>query len=311
MYDAYNANKGTGSDQTFGENAPQNPNAPPAYQDPNAPPTYQDVANGPPAYQNPAGYAPPPSFGGGDMGYTAPPVNNQPSYAGPPVSNAQPSYTGPPMSNAQPSYTGPPVSNTQPSYSNPGPTYAQPPSGNPYVGNSGIAPVAARSAVRAPKFQLFGCFENCKYCLWVWCCYSCALGEIRTALSANSFDFWCCVLALGGIQALWTIAMFSPAMYNLIFWAYVIWNGIATFFLMEATKNIYRKLGIQQEDVCVSCLLSFCCGGCRLCQLGNELTQIEIPEVRELVINIQKASPCGQACMNDVRVSAQDNSGIA
>lgn len=42
---------------------------------------------------------------------------------------------------------------------------------------------------------------------------------------------------------------------------------------------------------------------CKLCQMGNELTQVSDPNVRELVINVQKASPCGQACMNDVRIS--------
>jgi len=265
----------TGSN--FGENAPANPNAPPTYHD----------ANGTVPYQNPVGYAPPPQIG-----------NNQPSYTGPPAMNAQPNYSNPPG----PTYAQPPVGNpyTQPPSGNPNyaqSNYTQPPQGNPnYVQPNHHGP-------RAFHRGLCDCFANCKYCLYVFCCFSCALGEMRTAFDGNPFHFWLTVIVLG---ICYPIYVSSPYWINygvggLI--AYLLYNGLSTFFLMELHKQLCERLNLQKEDEFTSCILSFFCSPCKLSQMGNELTLIQYQEVRELVLNVQRASPCGQACMNNAHLT--------
>jgi len=280
----------TGSN--FGENAPANPNAPPSYQD----------SNGTAPYQNPVGYAPPPNVGGGNVGNYQPPQigNTQPSYTGPPASNPpQPSYTNPPQQPSyanppQPSYANPPQ---QPSYANPpGPTYAQPPVGNPNQAQPNHGP-------RAFRHSLCDCFMNCKYCLYVFCCFPCALGEMRTAFDGNAFHFWLTVIVFGILYPIWWS---TPYWVNYGLGStlmLLIYNGIATFFLMEINKQLCERLNILKEDDFTSCLLSFFCSACKLSQMGNELTQIQLPEVRELVLNVQQASPCNQACMNDAHLT--------
>jgi len=306
-------NNNTGSN--FGENAAANPNAP------MAPPSYQD-ANGTVPPQNP-GYVPP-NVGGGNMGYPPQQVGyNQPSYTGAPAPNTQPNYTNtgptyaqPPAGN--PNYTQPPAGN--PNYAQPpvgNPNYAQPPVGNPNytqppVGNPNYTqpPGGYRNNAqpnhnvpRPFRQGLCDCFQNCKYCLYVWCCFPCALGEIRTAFDGNPFHFWLTIIVL---CACYPIYWSSPYWINYNVGgalALFIYHGLATFFLMEVHKQLCERLRLQKEDDFTSCLLSFFCSECKLCQMGNELTQIQLPEVQELVLNIQKASPCNQACMNDVHVT--------
>merc|ERR1740129_354357 len=221
------------------------------------------------------------------MGYPPQVGYNQPSYTGAPAPNTQPNYTNTGPTYAQPhagnpNYTQPPAGN--PNYAQPpvgNPNYAQPPVGNPnYTQPPGGYTNNAQPNHNVPRrFRqgLCDCFQNCKYCLYVWCCFPCALGEIRTAFGGNPFHFWLTIIVL---CACYPIYWSSPYWINYGVGgvlAIFIYHGLATFFLMEVHKQ--------------------------LCEMGSELTQIQLPEVQELVLNIQKASPCNQACMNDVHLT--------
>lgn len=283
---------------------------PPPATNPNyaAPPATNPNYAAPPA-TNPNYAAPPPAQSGYvPPNYNAPPPSNlnQPSYAQPPSNLNQPSYAQPPSNLNQPSYAQPPSNFNQPSYAQPPPSgtgYDQPPPSQPSYAqppNQQQAQFQAHeqttNATRGDfTYSLCSCFDNFKYCCYVCWCTSCAIADLRASLDGSSGTWWGSAVALAVLY----IASCTPY----TFWIFgAIWNIVACVFLLQVASQMRQRLNIRQGDQCMDCLMSWCCVACRTCQLGRELELTQIPEVRELVLNLQNASPCNQACMNDTNI---------
>lgn len=241
------------------------------------PPTYNETA---PAYNNPPGYNQPPN-----SGYTAPPPTN-PNYAGPTYAAAPPTqnYTAPPTQN----YTAPPTQN----YNQPPtqPHYAGPPSGGP---QQHAVTVTTTTVTRSGfTYGLCDCFGNMKWCCYVTWCPSCAVGDLRAAFDGQPATWWLTVILLAICQVLICV----PHVWWL-FWLF--YNIMGCAFLMCVAQNMRQRLHIGGGDGCTDCILGYFCYSCYICQLGRELELTQNAEVRELVLNIQRGSPCNQSCMLD------------
>jgi len=298
---------------TYGEGNPPQYGGPPTYVDPNAPPQYgaPPTYNQPPA-TNPNYAAPPPAAGFNQPNYAAPPASNlnQPNYAAPPSGGyVPPNQTGP--SYAQPPPTGPSYAQpppTGPSYAQPpptGPSYAQPPSGGPSYAN----PPTTTTTVTHTTVNVQGqgglrtdwhyglCDIPCnKWCCYVFWCNACAIADLKASFDGSGGTWWVTVSILTLLYILSVGLLGVPAAY---FVFQCLYNIAACVFLMQIANQLRAKLRIRESDFCCDCMQSWCCVPCRTCQLGRELEPISVPEVRELVLNLQRASPCNQACMHD------------
>jgi len=275
------------------------------------PPTYGD-ANAPQAYNNPPGYAQPPSVGytaqPQNQGYTGPPAATNPNYASPPVQNynnpPQQGYAPPTQNYANPpgpSYANPPVQNyNQPpaqNYASPpqtGPSYASPPPGGP--SHTVIQTHTTVTQTRVGfTYALCDCFGNMQWCCYVCWCTSCAIADLRTQSDGAATTWWLTMLVMTFLSIFWWV---PATTYTFLF----LYNLLGCGFLMCIAQNMRQRLNISGGDGCKDCLLGYCCMSCRICQLGRELEMVQIPEVRELVLNIQKGSPIGQGCMTQGRI---------
>jgi len=319
---------------TYGENNAPQYGAPPTYVDPNAPPQY----GAPPSYNqppatNPNYAAPPPAAGSNQPNYAAPPPAagfNQPNYAAPPPAAGfnQPNYAAPPSggyvppNQTGPNYTQPPP--TGPSYAQPGPNYAQPPPGGPsYAGppasnqpsymnplSNALLPGPTTTTVTThTSVHVQGqgglrtdwnsglCDIPCnKWCCYVFWCNACAIADLKASFDGNAGTWWITVSVL---SLLWFLSMCLLGVPGA--WAVlnILYNIAACVFLMQIANQLREKLRIRESDCCCDCMQSWFCVPCRTCQLGRELEPISVPEVRELVLNLQRASPCKQSCMHD------------
>ena len=78
---------------------------------------------------------------------------------------------------------------------------------------------------------------------------------------------------------------------------YMIFISVACGYLMEVARNLRVKLNLAEGDQCCDCCETWWCLLCKTCQLGRELEDVQNPIVRELVLNVQKASPFSTPCM--------------
>lgn len=148
-----------------------------------------------------------------------------------------------------------------------------------------------QSRPRTFRNGLCDCCGNCNYCLYVTCCMTCAIGDLRSSFTGSGGMWWSTVFIL----ELFFILGYIPHI-GLIF--YLIGLSIATSFLMSIARQIREKLSMKAEDDCCNdCCESFFCACCKTIQIGRELEDVEDPRVKELLLNIQKASPCGNDCI--------------
>jgi len=286
---------------TYGENTapPQYGGPPPSYVDPNAPPQY----GAPPPATNPNYAAPPPAASYNQPNYAAPPANNfnQPNYAAPPSGGYVP--PNPAGSNyAQPPPTGPSYAQPPPG----GPSYANPPANNQPSYMNPPNTVTTHTTVAVHGHGQGGlrtdwahglCDIPCnKWCCYVFWCNSCAIADLKASNDGNGNTWWVTVGVLALLNVLAVGLVSVPAVWWLFQMAY---NACCCMFLMQIANNLRQKLQIRESDFCCDCMQSWFCVPCRTCQLGRELEPISDARVRELVLNLQRASPCNQACMHD------------
>eukprot|EP00494_Astrolonche_serrata_P034348 UN34617 len=224
---------------------------------------------GPPPNEGTYG-APPPNYGGPpqDTNYGQAPPQQQQGYGGPP--QPQQGYGGPPQQQQN---------------------YGAPPQGQQQAG--------AGLATSVPMFtQLCSCFDNCGYCLWVWCCCECALADLYEATEAGKWWMVFGVLFFCDIMSRIFESIPDVAFLGGIFRIIFLCCGV--HFLLKASRALTTKLNLMywQECDCICCLTYVFCTYCHMCQLGNELrywymsgTDRKDPAT-ELLANIQRGRPC-------------------
>lgn len=269
------------------------------------------------------------------MDNNAPPQYNQgaPGYGQPGVQVQQPQYGNQPMQ--QPTYAQqPPVQQgyappVQQGYNQPQNTYGQQPpvqqgfaqpqyqQQQPAMGMATTAPTGgpAPGGGSLPlqhnwKADLCDCCkcERCNVCLYAWCCNCCAIADIHVSTNPDPSKWWGIVITLTILNILANTLGRVAGIVAFLCWLAAWVMGF--YLLMTAGDLVKRRFNITTGN---ECIIVFCCAPCYTCQIMSEITyqlnrqdqpacDMAKPIAKEMIDNIQKASPCCAPGMLNVQL---------
>lgn len=160
------------------------------------------------------------------------------------------------------------------------------------------------------------CFDNCDYCLYVWCCLWCAIADLRVASKGEKVWWSTFMQFFGAIVVLYLIGMVFPRVDGI---CDLLRHIVTAYWVYSTAQMVARKLNIVPEDNCLGCMKAFCCGWCYTCQVGRELEYSDEPTRREMASLInQDGCQCGNPAkktvppvLNNVQVPYQQGAAQA
>lgn len=153
------------------------------------------------------------------------------------------------------------------------------------------------------SYGMGSCFENCDYCMYVWCCFYCAIADLRVAATGQK-NWWTHFLQFFGlIVVLYLIGMAFPSVDAICDLMRAL---LSAYFVYSTAGMVAKKLNIVPEDNCLGFLKACCCGWCYTCQVGRELEFTDEPTRREMVqlINVDGCQ-CGNPGKKTVPAAQQ------